>query len=86
MKDAYENDTIASFRTGSAFPNLDVKGMLNIFQVVIPDERIAFAFSEIVTPFNDPHIIAENVKLAEMRDYLLPRLLNGSVRVEVGHG
>lgn len=81
MKDAYESDAVANFRTGSAFPNLDVKGMLNSFNVVIPDHQVALAFSELIGSFSDPCAIAENVKLAELRDYLLPKLLSGQIRV-----
>ncbi|HUF69221.1 MAG TPA: hypothetical protein VMM79_11325 [Longimicrobiales bacterium] len=85
MKAAYDNGVIANHRTGSAFPNLDVKGMLNSHAVAIPDMVTAAAFSDFVASTTGPHWIAENSKLGEIRDYLLPKLLSREVRAEAMH-
>jgi len=86
LKAAYDGGTVAQYRTGSAFPNLDIMDMLKSFPIVIPDEKSASAFSDFVASFSGPHTIAENMKLAAMRDYLLPRLLSGSVELEGANG
>lgn len=80
MKAAYDSGLIGNHRTGSAFPNLDIKGMLKSFSIVIPGDSIASAFARLVASFSSPQVIAENCKLSEMRDYLLPKLLSGEVR------
>jgi type I restriction enzyme S subunit len=81
LKSAYQSGAIANHRTGSAFPNLDVDGLLKSFKFPRPDCQTAKAFAEFVEPFSTPHLIAESCKLATLRDYLLPRLLSGRVRV-----
>lgn len=57
-------------------------------QIAIPSESAAVCFGEIVQPlFNCIRAgMDESRKLAEMRDYLLPKLMSGQVRVEAAHG
>ncbi|MEA2570423.1 MAG: type restriction enzyme subunit [Acidobacteriota bacterium] len=53
------------------------------YRIAVPSGHVAAAFGEVVTPMFD-HIragIAESRKLAEIRNYLLPRLLSGEVRM-----
>ena len=61
-----------------------VKGM----PVIVPNTELAAAFTEFVRPAfeNIRSLVRECRKLSEVRDYLLPRLLSGSVRVEVANG
>ena len=51
---------------------------------IIPDEKILNAFSIIISPIFQKLLknIQENQKLAELRDWLLPMLMNGQVRVK----
>ncbi len=56
--------------------------------VIVPAESLTRAFTSIVRPSFQlqKQIGRESSKLAEMRDYLLPKLLSGQVRVESAHG
>ena len=58
------------------------------FQIAVPSAAIAVGFGEVVQPlFGCIRAgMDESRKLAEMRDYLLPQLLNGSIRVETAYG
>jgi type I restriction enzyme S subunit len=58
------------------------------FRIAMPSEQVAVAFGEIAQPlFNCIRAgMDESRTLAEMRDFLLPKLLSGSVRVGTGHG
>ena len=67
---------------GSAQPNANAQ-MLAAASLVFPPLEIAKAFYEVVHLF-DLKMAAdarESAKLAALRDYLLPRLLSGRVRV-----
>jgi type I restriction enzyme S subunit len=57
-------------------------------QVVVPSSDVLRAADAAIGPLYDMHaqLIAESRKLAEMRDYLLPRLLSGRVRVGAENG
>ena len=56
--------------------------------VLASTDLFARAFTTTVRPIFEllRQFGQESRKLAEMRDYLLPRLLSGTVRVEAGHG
>ncbi len=56
--------------------------------ILVPASSTAEAFTELTRPMFDAlrSLTRESSKLAEMRDYLLPKLLSGSVRVEVANG
>ena len=58
------------------------------FQIAVPSAAIAVGFGEVVQPLFGciRSGMDESRKLAEMRDYLLPQLLNGSIRVETAYG
>lgn len=53
-------------------------------KVSIPNEQVLNNFKEIVDPLHDKIIVCskENQKLAELRDWLLPMLMNGQVSVK----
>ena len=67
---------------GSAQQNLS-QSIVADFECVTPTDSVLFDFERIVGPFyvNCMHLLAESAKLAALRDYLLPRLLSGRVRV-----
>jgi type I restriction enzyme S subunit len=56
--------------------------------LVVPTKAMLDAFADQVVPqvALREALQAESSTLATLRDYLLPRLLSGRVRVEVGHG
>jgi type I restriction enzyme S subunit len=53
------------------------------YEVAMGSGGIASTYTELLKPITDDVIagIHESRKLAEMRDYLLPKLLSGQVRV-----
>ena len=68
--------------SGTTFGSI-TKGDLFSIKVVIPDKKVLKRFDEIAKPmFEKQNIIGlENQKLAELRDWLLPMLMNGQVTV-----
>ncbi|MBE5917868.1 MAG: restriction endonuclease subunit S [Pseudobutyrivibrio ruminis] len=52
--------------------------------IVVPNEEVAQRFKEIVEPLHKviSHKIVQNLKLAKLRDWLLPMLMNGQVAVK----
>jgi len=64
------------------------KSFLSQMQLLSPPGKAQAAFENVARPLDDlvaSHEV-ESRKLAEMRDYLLPKLLSGNVRVEVPNG
>lgn len=59
------------------------KDFLIAMPLIVPVKAIRDAFEEVVRPMDESIIAAEkeSAKLATLRDYLLPRLLSGRVRV-----
>jgi type I restriction enzyme S subunit len=72
---------------GSVFDTI-TRATFDGLLVVSPHERTVSLFEAVVAPLFDTllSLVQQSAKLAEMRDYLLPRLLSGSVRVEVANG
>jgi type I restriction enzyme S subunit len=56
---------------------------LKDIRIVVPDIEISNTFENMVKPYFEKvrHNIMENQKLASLRDWLLPMLMNGQVRV-----
>lgn len=76
-------DDIVARQTGGAQQHIN-KGNVEEQPVMVPPSTVLDAWSEISVPIFD-RIAAccfENQTLAETRDYLLPRLMSGRVRVE----
>jgi type I restriction enzyme S subunit len=68
---------------GSATLNLN-KNEFSKLQVIRPSQAVMWKFHQIVEPFFS-HILSnelENIKLADIRDSLLPKLLSGEIRVK----
>lgn len=57
-------------------------------QVVVPQNEVLAAANSVIGPIYAMHeqTMLESRKLAQMRDYLLPKLLSGEVRVETKDG
>lgn len=73
--------------SGTTFAEISKAGFRPI-PVVVPTPAVVQSFRELAEPLF--HLLTATVKetgrLQRMRDYLLPRLLSGEVRVEVRHG
>ena len=56
--------------------------------IVSPQSEVVSSFEMVVAPLFDVLLasLQESARLADLRDYLLPRLLNGSVRVKDAYG
>lgn len=64
------------------------RGHLREAKVVLPPASVLRLTDQVVGPLHDLHaqLMIESRRLATMRDYLLPKLLRGDVRVEASHG
>ncbi len=80
-------EAIKGHASGTTFPEISKK-IFRPLPVVVPTGDLIAAYQQTADPFFDllTACVKENVQLAEMRDYLLPRLLSGQVRVEVANG
>lgn len=79
--DAFVDHTTAC-SSGTKMPRTNWRDMAR-YKVAIGPSQIASAHTDLVKPIID-HVIAgtyESHKLSELRDYLLPKLLSGTVRV-----
>ena len=73
----------AKAKSGNTFANMN-KGDFSSIRVIKPAGRVLENFSETLKPFIDKVLInaKENDKLVELRDWLLPMLMNGQVTVK----
>jgi len=80
-------EAIKGHASGTTFPEISKKNFRPL-PVVVPTGDMIATYQQTADPLFDllTACVKENVQLAEMRDYLLPRLLRGSVRVKVAHG
>ena len=71
------------FFAGSGLKHLQ-KGALKSHKIVAPDIVIANKYNDIVTESEKTIsvLIRENNKLVELRDWLLPILMNGQAKVQ----
>jgi len=68
----------------SGIKNLLFDSFVNSYYTVVPDEKTVDRFYEIIKNIHEKKQIAlaENQQLASLRDWLLPMLMNGQVRVD----
>lgn len=73
---------IIQYASGSTFVEIS-GGVLKSVQSVLPDKKVVNAFCQVIKPILDRQRIAEleNRELTRLRDWLLPLLMNGQVRV-----
>lgn len=73
---------ISSMNTGTAVPSMTTE-ILNNLSLIYPPSETLKTFDNILSPiFQKIDILKiENQKLAELRDWLLPMLMNGQVKV-----
>lgn len=74
--------TIIQYASGSTFVEIS-GGVLKSVHAVLPDTLVTDAFCTLIEPIVQRQRQAEleNVELAQLRDWLLPLLMNGQVRV-----
>ncbi len=80
LKDMEKNTTSKS--GGTIMPNVNQDTMKRML-VIDPNEKVIIKFNEFISPiFSKMNaIIQENQNLIELRDWLLPMLMNGQVKV-----
>jgi type I restriction enzyme S subunit len=81
MRKAYDDGEFVRWRTGSAFPNLDIPGLLDGLVIPLPDAQVLTKMSALVDLVRDPASIRETRALAALREALLPPLVSGEIRV-----
>jgi type I restriction enzyme, S subunit len=83
LRRAYRLGEVQSFRTGTAFPNLDVKAVLANLWLCIPPKFLCQLYSDRVRGVPRLDLIQQAETLASVRDVLLPRLVSGELPVGV---
>ena len=80
-------ETIKARASGTTFPEISKKNFRSL-TVVRPTDNVICAYQQATEPLFDllTGCVKENVRLAELRDYLLPQLLSGQIRVGVADG
>lgn len=81
LKAAYGSGRTAQFRTGSAFPNLDLAGLSRAIKFAAPPPGETPDFWAVVELANATTLRLESRTLAAVRDALLPKLISGAIRV-----
>jgi len=68
----------------SGIKNLLLDSFVNSYYTVVPEEKIVNRFYEMMEVIQKKKqtALAENEKLSELRDWLLPMLMNGQVKVD----
>jgi type I restriction enzyme, S subunit len=76
-------DTFVAVAVGSTFPEIS-KGTLRALPMLQPSEGVLIAFTNQVDALVDRLIAVanENIKLADIRDTLLPKLISGELRIK----
>ncbi|MCI6591921.1 MAG: restriction endonuclease subunit S [Spirochaetia bacterium] len=71
-----------AMNAGSAVPSMTTE-ILNVIEVVIPSDEYLEKFENIVSPMfkHIKQCIIENENLASIRDTLLPKLMNGEIKI-----
>ena len=80
-------EAIKARASGTTFPEISKRNFRTL-TVVMPTDDVTVAYQRAAEPLFDllTACVRENVCLAKIRDYILPRLLSGQVRVEVTDG
>jgi type I restriction enzyme S subunit len=78
MIPAIENNAV-----GSTFKEISA-ATLKTIPIYLPDKKVVDVYSKIVKPIFDRqnNLEIENQKLTELRDWLLPMLMNGRIKVQ----
>lgn len=82
LKNYFENAN-ASAKTGNTFANMNKEDFSGI-RIILPNKEIKNNFQEISEPYfaQIKCLQGQNQELTQLRDWLLPMLMNGQVKVE----
>lgn len=76
------HEYIKHFASGTLVLHLNLKGV-EWCKIALPDDKLLFQFANKIKPIlkRIDNTILENQKLAELRDWLLPMLMNGQITI-----
>lgn len=82
LKNYFENAN-TSAKTGNTFANMNKEDFSGI-RIILPSKKIKNNFHEIIEPYfaQIKCLQGQNQELTQLRDWLLPMLMNGQVKVE----
>lgn len=82
LDSVYQSGEVKNYRTGSAFPNLDLTGMLGVTRI-LPSEELLMQYDALMRSFECQKVarIRHAITLRDLRDALLPRLISGKLRL-----
>jgi type I restriction enzyme S subunit len=82
LDSVYQSGEVKNYRTGSAFPNLDLTGMLGVTRI-LPSEALLMQFDSFMRSIESQKVvrIRQAATLRNLRDALLPRLISGKLRL-----
>ena len=87
MKLSYQNGELERFQlvSSNGIANFQMQYFLYKYNLLIPPVNVLQEFISMIYPFviNFPN--DENQYLMELRDYLLPKLISGEIRVKEAH-
>ncbi len=78
----YSQNVMFSYENGTTgIKNLDLSGLLDTEQIIIPNEATVIKFTELINSFSKTiyRNAKQNQTLAQMRDALLPKLMNNEM-------
>jgi type I restriction enzyme S subunit len=81
----YNNDVFFGYEgKTSGIKNLLFDAFVNSFYTVVPENAVVAKFYNFMDNIQERKqmALAENQKLAELRDWLLPMLMNGQVKID----
>ena len=81
LNELVSSGEMKNYVTGTAMPNLDLKGLLVGFQDVLPPQPILIEFAQYSDLVRARLLAPESRTLAALRDTLLPKLISGELRV-----
>lgn len=83
LKDRQFRSSVTAFTNGTTVNMLSTDG-LSWPQIIVPTPEVSERFQKVIAPYFKQAEVnyEESQKLAEIRDYLLPKLLSGEIAVE----
>jgi type I restriction enzyme S subunit len=84
LQHLYDGNVMFSYENGTTgIKNLDVNGLLEIEQISIPPKDLLLKFNNVINIISEKVFNngSENEILSQIRDTLLPKLMNGEIKI-----
>jgi len=82
LYEMHKDNSIWDFIDGTSVPNLDMNGLLQGLDVLLPPVKVLTAYFRLVKPVYEKLYNQESRFLSRTRDALLPKLLSGKIRIK----